>query len=580
MGGTATRSRWALCGRRWARVESQQADNTVSATSLIRPFSLLSLPFFRKKTSFAPTDALATLRIATTRAEFDETIDFDIAVKAMIALQGFIRRTRPQIKATNQADFSVDELHEAYLRGFHIAARAASSGKWHPEMGQAARECLSGYTRLDPRVGEEAKDSWRPHLVGAIFSATLEESYLFAPIFHRPRQLTDEIQHHHIQRSGGKKALRDTAPSQPDPVRDHEEEAEHLIDLLDLFERHVEEYETLPGPTPLNNPTKLSKAKLKTMDDTATRRPMRIALETRITKCELATALASADIVNMKARAREKSRSPTPELLSDAGSSVDSEEVDVKRDIKPDIRNRSSKSYEPGPSREGDDGGETQGGGIVWDERAEEILYECLNHSCRLLEQRHSAVLTNAPQRSDWLGTDSVAQTHKSPVKGDAAHVSDSDSDLESESDSDADLSSSQAGATPLRAIFRLQDRYEELRLAVWLSLPPDSRGKMSAYMRGAPTQTQMLKIHGPDMGDAKFKEKINGRIGEAWDKFGLALLKKFDRQVASLLGPRQLTIDSRELQRHGLDPEKLDKWEELVLVRGGKKAKKPRKTV
>jgi hypothetical protein len=503
----------------------------VSATSLIRPFSLLSLPFFRRKTSSTPTDPLATLRSTSTRAELDETADFDIAVKAMIALQSFVRRTKTEIKASSQADGLVDELHEAYLRGFHIAARAASNGKWHPEMGQAARECLSGYTRLDARVGEETKDIWTPHLVGAIFQVTSEQSYLFGPIFQRPRQLTDEIQHnHHIQRSGGKKALRDTAPAQPDTVKDHEEEAEHLIDLLDLFERHVEEYKTLPGPILSGNPAKMSKAKLRAIEDEATRRPIRIALETRITKCELATALASADIVNMKARARGKSRSPTPELLSDAGSSVDSDEIDIKPDIKPDIPGRSSKSYSAHVDEEDNVGKEGEGE-IIWDERAEEILYECLNHSCRLLAERHSAVLTDAPQRSDWLGVETTAHTPKSPMKGDEAESEDdSDSTTESDTDSDVDLSSSQAGSTPLRAIFRLQDRYEELRLAVWLSLPPDSRGKMSAYMRGAPTQTQMLKIHGPDMGDAKFKEKINGRIGEAWDRFGLALLKKFDR--------------------------------------------------
>jgi hypothetical protein len=36
-----------------------------------------------------------------------------------------------------------------------------------------------------------------------------------------------------------------------------------------------------------------------------------------------------------------------------------------------------------------------------------------------------------------------------------------------------------------------------------------------------------MMKVKGPDMGDAAFKEKINGRIGEAWDRLGLGLLKE-----------------------------------------------------
>jgi hypothetical protein len=39
-----------------------------------------------------------------------------------------------------------------------------------------------------------------------------------------------------------------------------------------------------------------------------------------------------------------------------------------------------------------------------------------------------------------------------------------------------------------------------------------------------------MLRVKGPNMGAAKFKEMMNGRIGEAWDRLGMALLKKFDR--------------------------------------------------
>jgi hypothetical protein len=171
---------------------------------------------------------------------------------------------------------------------------------------------------------------------------------------------------------------------------------------------------------------------------------------------------------------------------------------------------------------------------MVWDEKAEDILYDLLEYARQLLDERHSSVLIDTPQGSDWLGTAMDTSGPKTPGAKTASSESEDESDSESESesdlDSDLDPSSSQAGATPLRAIFRLQDRYEELRLAVWLSLPPDSRGKMSAYMRGAPTSTQMLRVKGPNMGAAKFKEMMNGRIGEAWDRFGLALLKKFDR--------------------------------------------------
>jgi hypothetical protein len=35
-----------------------------------------------------------------------------------------------------------------------------------------------------------------------------------------------------------------------------------------------------------------------------------------------------------------------------------------------------------------------------------------------------------------------------------------------------------------------------------------------------------------------------------------------------------------RELERHGLDTEKLDKWEELMSVKSSKKAKRGRITI
>lgn len=394
-------------------------------------------------------------------------------------------------------------------------------------MAEASKDCMMGYLEVNRRLPEEIKDRWRPHILGAIFPPLSDDSHLFTPFFDRPRQLTDEILHHHVQRSSGKKTLRDTpgGPPSVDPVAEHQAEAEYLINGLSLFSRHVAAMESLPLPTSSGTPLKMSKARLKVIDDEAKRCPLRIALETRIVQCELATALASVDVVNIKIRARGKSRSPTPELESDDGSSVDSEDIDLK----PDVRSRTGKSPEVVENKEC--AGET-GASVVWEEKAEEILYELLEYSRQLLDIRHSHVLIDTPRRSDWLPTSSAINTTKPLETKSTSSGSDEDSDSESEGDSDSDLdpSSSQAGSTPLRAIFRLQDRYEELRLAVWLSLPPDSRGKMSAYMRGAPTPTQMVRVKGPNMGAAKFKEMMNGRIGEAWDRLGLALLKKFDR--------------------------------------------------
>jgi hypothetical protein len=510
------------------------ADDAVMAAALVRPFSLLSLPFFRRKPPTPSKDPLSILRSASAFTNSGESVDYDTGVKALVALRTYIVDLKTDAAKPTDTSIQVEQLLEAYLRGFYVAARAASIGRWNTEMAEASKDCLMGYLDAHRPASEETKHIWRLHILAAIFPPSPDDSHLLTPIFDLPRQLTDEILHHHIQRPGGKKALRDSAGEvlATDPVMEHGPGAEFLLDILGVFSRLVAGLETLPLSTQPDGSLKTSKAKLKAIEDEAKRRPLRIGLETRITQCELATALASVDVVNIKIRARGKSRSLTPELLSDEGSSEDS---DDEVDVKPDLRSQASKSPDvPRPDNEGDDDERENGHGGVWDERAEDILYDLLEYSRQLMDDRHSSVLTDTPQRADWLGTTPSPNLPRTPTPKTPCSTSedDNESEPESESDSDSDLdpSSSQAGSTPLRAIFRLQDRYEELRLAVWLSLPPDSRGKMSAYMRGAPTPSQMLRVKGPDMGAAKFKEMMNGRIGEAWDRLGMALLKKFDR--------------------------------------------------
>jgi hypothetical protein len=348
--------------------------------------------------------------------------------------------------------------------------------------------------------------------MGAMLDDEDEKSHLLTPLFAKPRRLADEIQHHHIQRSG-KKALRDMAgvPGQVDPVKEYEEEGAPLVALLDSFQDHINalavEVFTGESKQPVGCPADTLP---KRGFNVGRRRYLRIALESRITKCELAAAFASADIGNMKLRAKDISRSPTPELLSDDDSSVDSEELDAKPGVL--TLEEDTLVSQAGASNSADSKTENKESTLRWDEEFEDTLYECLEYSRRLIEDQH------------WMA---LLQRQI----GDTACKNDSESEYNSDSESEEEQESSQTGPTPLRAIFRLHDRYEELRLAVWLTLPTDTRGKMSAYMRGAPTTTQMMKVKGPDMGDAAFKEKINGRIGEAWDRLGLALLKECENE-------------------------------------------------
>lgn len=504
------------------------ADDVESAAALIRPFSRLSLPFFRKKPSPPSNDPLAALRAASLHVESGESVDFDTAVKALVGLRDFVSRFKADATTSGLSVPRAELILEAYLRGFYIASRAACEGPWNGEMAQASKDCIQGYLMANAQAREETKELGRPHLLGAMFPPISDESHLLTPLFDRPRRLTDEIQHHHIQRPGGKKALRDAAESAPvDPVKDRQQEAVYHLEIFSLLAGYLTSMGSLPLSTSPDQSAKISKVRLKALENEASCRPLRIALESRLLRCELATALASVDVVNIKARAKGRSRSPTPELLSDDdnSSSAESDEEDVKPDVKPRV------VPSPAPARRSLEEKDDNEEGVCWEEEAEDYLYDCLDYTHQLLDDRHSAVLIDAPLRTDWLGTADTPQALRPSTRRTSSESEESsNSGLDSESGSDQDPSSSEVRATPLRALFRLQDRYEELRLAVWLSLPPDSRGRMSAYMRGAPTPTQILRIKGPGMGGAKFKELINGRIGEAWDRLGIALLKKFDR--------------------------------------------------
>ncbi|OCF36212.1 hypothetical protein I316_02085 [Kwoniella heveanensis BCC8398] len=200
---------------------------------------------------------------------------------------------------------------------------------------------------------------------------------------------------------------------------------------------------------------------------------------------------------------------------------------------------------------------------IKWEDKAEDALVECLIAARHLLEEGRPEVLSLEVQAVDWFGPEGIvspkqetleAQKLKSPSRG--PRFSDltsdpeqdqSDLDSEDEEETSEDGSIDIGGSSrvyPLKALFRLHDRYEEQRLAVWLHLPASKREKMGYFMCG-----------------------LERRVGSAWDGFGLALL---------------MVYDSATLIRHGLGADKLDKWIELAAVKNTKKVRrKPaRKTI
>lgn len=495
---------------------------------------MLSLPLFRRHKTSDPTDALNILQVSSRKTDPNDTLDFENATKAFASLQSFIAalKTSNTKAAVEAGAEETDILYEMYLRGFYIACTAVG-GKPNEtgDLREAARQCLLGYLALERHI---TKDKWKsliPHLIGSIVSPSSPNAHLLAPLFELPRRLTRQVQEHHIQRAAKNGPA--FAGTSQDPVKDNESLAIHLLDLLDIFGKHVESRDLLPAPS--NADQKQTKAKMKAEAEENKARPKRLALEAHMVACELSTALANADIAEVKARARGHAED-VPDLISDDGSSSGGDGDDEAEDVKPKIEThlmigisgktlRSDSISDPNRSA-------SRAPEVRWDDRAEATLLQCFGIAASLVEERHMSVLTRAVHASDWLDqVDHVVESSSKASPSLSAH-SDIGTDSEAEEDSDTDdedSSSVDVGSTPLRTIFRLQDRYEELRLAVWLSLPPDSRGKMSAYMRGIPTMVQVMAMKESGMEEEEFKDKIKGRIGEAWDRFALALLKRVD---------------------------------------------------
>ena len=164
-----------------------------------------------------------------------------------------------------------------------------------------------------------------------------------------------------------------------------------------------------------------------------------------------------------------------------------------------------------GASVKGDEGADE----VLWEDIAEDSLVHCLRVAEGLIEAGRGAVLVGKATREDWPGEGMGMGTLSCRDSDDAPSDSDSTDDDDEDEDEEA-----QSHPCPLRTLFRLVDRFEELRLAIWLCLPPATRGGMGRFMRGE-----------------------RGRVGSAWDELGLRLMAEYDRYVIRLLvrqaGPR-----------------------------------------
>ncbi len=402
------------------------------------------------------------------------------------------------------------------------------------------------------------------NILGIIFPPSPSKwtnDHLFSPIFTSPKALIAKLQN-----PASKLQVR--SPLGPQPLGTQiEGEAEDFLSLLDLAISSISQFPLLKSQVKNDGEerdllfkreaeqarglnSKASQMRVRRIEMSLIdvgrekelrdlRRPLRIGIELRLLRTDLVLSLATAGIKEVKKRVaairqgqslgtlsstsseqgedtkkflkryREDTRSASPshQLESD-----DEEMIDVKPKI-PLLPQGHDSQKDPA---------EIDSEGPKWEEEAEEELLGCLKFAKSILDQGHSIILTEKLDRSDWL-VESQPVIVLDSSSGDSLnipkHGNDSKASLNNDSDSDTDSDDDESTPSsseeeegrdsqpcPLRTLFRLHDRYEEQRLAIWLTLGT-GREKMNAFMRGE-----------------------GGRIGQAWDAMGLGLMIDFDR--------------------------------------------------
>jgi len=183
------------------------------------------------------------------------------------------------------------------------------------------------------------------------------------------------------------------------------------------------------------------------------RRPLRLGMEAKVLMVDLALGMASHHIGAAKARAMA--------ILCKAYEAGDLSVEEGGKNLE-------------GQQHEAIEIGE-EVGGERWEDLAKEALIGCLSTAKDLTEAGREAVLTETVKRVDWLGLDEQQLADENDAirsKHTQSSFDSSNADSDSQSEVYTEMSSSGGSdenhghhPCPLRTLFRMHDRYEELRL-------------------------------------------------------------------------------------------------------------------
>lgn len=369
-------------------------------------------------------------------------------------------------------------------------------------------------------------DTISTNLLSAVHPTADAHQHL-VPLLTQTRDIISSLQH-----AARTSSLKATGTSSEAEAAKWEGMAEARLEWLRLFADHVRGLDRLKVFAAVDQTAsisgkgkargkKVTKAQLKMREKENQERPMRIAIEADILRCDLALSMATEKIGEIKRRA--KSALASRRLVD--GDCEQLKEEETERSQSPVSRKRRALTdesdqetvvndpvWQPASIQQMRETSIDAQEGKRWEDEVEGAMLETLLKIKDLLEAGHSDVLVDKIEREDWLPSHDDHANDLSPARmtctdraeaGETGSVSSSSDESEDSDTYEEDLSH----PCPLRTLFRLHDRYEEQRLAVWMSLPAEARGKMTPYMRG-----------------------VDGRVGTAWDAMGLRLLMEYDR--------------------------------------------------
>ncbi|RXK38070.1 hypothetical protein M231_04629 [Tremella mesenterica] len=503
-------------------------------SSLLGKLSLFSL--FRSSTSLPPISTLDILFRSSTIPSLDT------GIRALIAFQSYATSLKnhldqtyplprtipvwpistsppspdPHILVSSPVETRVAKLLEACLAVMTISTQLVWFG---PELDQEdRREVSSVIHQVIPYIfklyglllGSSLKETKKVvnRTNSELLEALFEPLSSFGSLFARAEGLIARLQRHvrHRVRSSKNGVISMEDVSDP--------EALEIIKLLDLFTRSLAPVAALP----LSSNTTEREESLGGEDMMeAMARPLRLRFEAELARLDLLLGLASRDSEEVTIRTLYGMGLP----LEDLRGSEDEKEKAL-------------------------------GSSTEWETMVDEAMVSCITEAREFLEDGRIGILIDHLKKTDWIPEpiEEIPSSNGDEERSDKDESDQSDNDSEEESDEDDEDDEEDEDdkegnidlfpSCPLRTLFRLHDRFEEMRLATWTELPPNKRGTSWAFMRG-------------DL----------GKTGVAWDKLGMRIL---------------MDLDGATLMRYGLAPDALDQWIENASAKNVKKIRRRRR--